>query len=479
MRGGQTLATAPCTNIAIKAGNAQISLTWTDPDDGDAIWKETIVRYKAGSAPASINDGTIAVKETTRNQYASTPLVIDSLINGTTYYISIFPKSTKGGVNTDITQIVSATPKATSVWTVKIDQNNSNPFTCCTYADAAVGMEKGSSEWDSIFGYKPCVMKDGVVVGYLNPNDFTKYKDGSAAPITDSNYDVMIEFPRMGLNISTDNPTDKIITVSLTDKVDDETFQYRAHKRGDVPKDYFYLGAYLGSLNQYSDISTGKLTSYSGVAPLTNNGLSEFITYAQRRGKGYEIMGFYQWTYIQALYVLKYGNLNSQTALGQGYVNGSSKQISGKTNAEGMNYGKPYLSVDRVKLFGLEDFWGNINQWVCGLYADNNGNLLTTTDNFGTGTSASQWEYSIDSRNTAGGGYIDRVQGNNDGGFINSTITGSATTYFSDYGAFRKNRFLYVGGNWESSNFAGIFCGYISDSASDFYTSLGSRLMYL
>lgn len=468
-----SIAPPPCTNIVVTKGNGQFSLTWTDPAaQGDNYtWKETVVRYKAGSAPTSATDGTVTVVETTRNQYASTPLTVTGLTNGVTYYISVFPKSTSGGINTDGSQIVSVTPVAQKIYTIRIDQSNSNPLTCCTYADDAVGMTKGSSEWDDIFGYKPCIMKDGVVVGYLNPNDFTRYENETLAPITDTNYDVMIEFPRMGLDISTSG---KVITVKLTDALNDSNFQYLAHKRGNVQKDYFYLGAYIGT-----DSGHG-LDSNSGFSVRINTSIADFISLAHNRGSGYEIMAFYQWTYVQALYVMKYGNLNSQEALGKGLTSSSSTQSTGVTNTQGMCYGNPNSGTDRMKLFGLEDLWGNVYQFISGLYSDSNRNLLTTTDNFGVDTSASAWEYNVSSGTTDSiGGYMVKSQGTNNGGFITKVGGGSTTTYYSDYAYLYPSNFPIVGGAWDVSDHAGVFSCYVHYSASDRSTHFGSRLMYL
>lgn len=468
-----SIAPPPCTNIVATRGNGRFSLTWTDPAaQGDNYtWKETVVRYKAGSAPTSATDGTVAVVETTRNQYTSTPLTVTGLTNGVTYYISVFPKSTSGGINTDGSQIVSVTPVAEKIYTIRIDQSNSNPLTCCTYADDAVGMTKGSSEWDDIFGYKPCIMRDGVVQGYLNPNNFTKYEDGTRAPITSTNYDVMIEFPRMGLDISTSG---KVITIKLTKAKNDSNFQYLAHKRGNTQKDYFYLGAYSATG------SSSKLGSNSGLYPLVNTSITDFINYAHNRGSGYEIMAFYQWTYVQCLYVMKYGNLNSQVALGQGYTRGSEAQSTGATNTQGMCYGNPNSGTDRMKLFGLEDLWGNVLQFISGLYSDINRNLLTTTDNFGVNTSASAWEYNVSSGTIGSvGGYMRESQGTNNGGFVTKVGSGSSTTYYSDIVLIYASKFPAVGGNWDDRNTVGVFYCDVAYLMSDSYASIGSRLMYL
>ena len=365
---------------------------------------------------------------------------------------------------------ITILPSTINVYTVQIDQSNSNPETCCTYADDAAGMTKGSSEWDTIFGYRPCIMKDGVVVGYLNPDNFAQYEDGSAAPIEEEGYDVMIEFPRRGLNISTSGD---IVTISLTNETDSENFGYYAHKRGSTSKNYFYYGAYAAY------ISSSKVYSSSGKTPTRSTSLTNFISYAQSRGSGYEIIGFYQWTYILALYVLKYGNLNSQAALGQGYTGGSSAQTTGVCNTKGMNYGNTSSSTDRVKLFGIEDMWGNIWQWMCGLYCAGN-TCYTTTNNFGTNTSSSYWENTSISTPTYGtDGYITKIQGTTLGGFIPQGFSGSSTTYFSDYGRLYSGYFPYVGGRWNNGTGAGVFYCRVDGSASDSYSYIGSRLMYL
>lgn len=379
-----------------------------------------------------------------------------------------------------LTNIIRYTPPSPKTYIIKIDQNNPDPLACCTYDGDAVGMTKGSSDWDTIFGYKPCIMRDGVVQGYLNPNDFTKYEDGTTAPITNINYDVMIEFPRMGLDISTDS--NKIITIKLTNAQNDSNFQYLAHKRGNVQKDYFYLGAYSATGYFEGSSSSGDdvvLVSNSRSVPLVDRSITDFINYAHNRGSGYEIMAFYQWTYIQALYVMKYGNLNSQAALGKGYTYGSAEQNTGATDDKGMCYGNPNISTDRVKLFGLEDLWGNVSQFISGLYSDSNKNLLTTTDNFGVSTSTDAWEYNVSSGVTDTGGYMSESQGTNNSGFVLKSSSATYHTYYSDGALLSASSFPRVGGEWDDSDYAGLFYFYVNSPAPKSYTDVGSRLMYL
>lgn len=338
-------------------------------------------------------------------------------------------------------------------------------------------MTKGSDKWDEIFGYKPCIMCEGTIKTYLRPNDFTENEDGDNTTndiedAGDDRYDVMIEFPRMGVNITTSG---SVITVSITNEPNNSKFQYRAFTKNGVVQDYLYLGAYLAS-----DEVNNKMQSISNAAPLTNISLTDAIAAAQKRGSGYDIMGFYQWTYIQCLYLLKYGNLNSQAALGKGYVSGSAKQNTGATNKKGMCYGNTSSGTDRVKLFGLEDAWGNLLQWLGGLYCDSSYNLLTKTSNFTTGTTALDYDFSTSSGLSSNmSGYMKQLQGTNGGGFVGKQTGGSSTTYWPDSGRVNASCFASVGGNWAGGDSAGLFCCYVNYDASNAHAFLGCRLMYL
>ena len=177
--------------------------------------------------------------------------------------------------------------------------------------------------------------------------------------------------------------------------------------------------------------------------------------------------------------MLKYGNLDSQTALGKGVTSASAAVNSGLANTKGMCYGST-SGTDPVKLFGLENAYGNVWQWLCGLYSDGSRNLLTTTDNFGTATAASNWEYKVSSGTSGSlGGYMSKAQGTNNGGFVGKATSGSSSTYYCDYAYLAAGNFPTVGGCWSSGDAAGVFYFYVSNSASNSYSNVGSRLMFL
>ena len=89
-------------------------------------------------------------------------------------------------------------------WSAILNLNYSNPISIVTYADRAEGMLRGWEHWkntDLCKDIRPCVLRDGVVQYYLDPDDYTKKDDGTPADITTIGDDVMVEFPFMGYKI--------------------------------------------------------------------------------------------------------------------------------------------------------------------------------------------------------------------------------------------------------------------------------------
>ena len=109
-----------------EAGDGKMTIKWTDPaatitSDGVtlATWASTTVVVKAGSYATSKDDANAAytLKVTTRNQYSSSALTVTGLTNGTTYYISFFPETTDGGINTATSQRTTGTANRITIST--------------------------------------------------------------------------------------------------------------------------------------------------------------------------------------------------------------------------------------------------------------------------------------------------------------------------------------------------------------------------
>ena len=466
-----------CMNLVARADNASVKLTWSDPENYTTTdnylveWVNTRIVRKTGGYPVDENDGTVVVTSSTKNQYKTNGYIDSGLTNNVTYYYRAFACSTDGVYNHEQVQ-ATAKPIPYKIMTVKIDLSNSNPATCGSYADNASTMSSGKdvAAWQEFFGYRPCLFKNGKVVGYLNPNDFTKFENGTTADITSGNAgDVMIQFPRRGVRIS---KSGKVITVSMTDRPNDPNFKYYAHQRGSTNKDYFYLGAYDGSL------VGANLRSLSGKTPNTNMTLADYDTYGKTNGTGYGCMGYYQWLFLQVMYLLQFkGNLNSQSTVGYGNSDGYVGN-TGRSNTKGMIYGDTSV----VKLFGIEDIWGNIYQLINNYYSDNNFHITTTTDDTITDRTKYIDQGSYGSTYETSRGCPTDCMGTTEAGFTGTygNYNGSTSTYFCDFAAFDSVRVPMVGGNNRSGDSNGLFYFYVYYSYTSSYdTNTGSRLGYL
>ena len=372
--------------------------------------------------------------------------------------------------------IVPPKPSGKYVFSYTIDSTNSNPETAVTYTGDCAGFTPAtmgdSFNWGSwadkwpFNEIKPCLVKNRAVVGYLNPNNYSEFEDGTPADIVSGDAgDCMVEFPKMYLGMSTD--AQGITTVTITNDatvegVYDDAFVYKG-------KSYskFYVGAFKGY------VFDNKLRSLSGKSPTVSETIGEFRTAAQANGEGYEQTQWYQLMLRQALYILLFKNLNSQAALGAGLTTGSKKDTGG-ANSNGVNYGSTSASV-QVKCLGIEDFWGNIYECVDGIATKNytvytaNGNYNDNCDGY---TTAKTIESIIS-------GYMSKAEGTRELGFAPLQTSGSSSTYYCDSTQLKVDSSVYVayfGGNWGNGEFAGAFTLFMNNSPSTSNYSIGARL---
>ena len=454
---------AKCMNLYAKATDTCVKLTWTDPDDisvngGTATvsWAKTVVVRKLGSFPTNETDGTIVVTSTVKNQYQSTPYE-DNITNGASYYYAAFACSSNDVYNMED---ANAIPDPYTTMTIEFYIKETPDYG--NYLDDAVNMPNGKtsdsiSAWQEFFGYKPCLFKNGQVVGYLNPNDYTKFENGTSADITSGNAgDVMVEFPRRGIKIDREvSNVGTKITVSMTNNPNADGFSYNAHRRGDVQKDYFYIGAYLASTAYDSSISGYKLRSISNATPSTAVTLANARKYAANKGTGYTETTFYQYVYLQCMYLLQFkGNTDYTNQLGTGYVATSNAYPSstGGSNTKGIVYGATEnwsgSGHTHIKLFGIEDFWGNLTYSLDGCIIRPNGYVYTATDNFSDSYTNYTNHGRVFSTDVSHSGVMKDCAGTNELGFLPISCGGSSSnelkTYFCGFNG------LALGGNYNT-----------------------------
>ena len=150
-----------------EAGNGKMTVKWTDPAatiayDGVtlATWASTTIVVKAGGYATGKDDADAAytLKVTTRNQYATTPLTVTGLTNGTTYYISFYPETTDGGINTSTSQ--RTTGKANRITIITVPSQSGT----LTY--------NGNSQSPSWTGYSSTTMTLGGTTSGTNAGSY-------------------------------------------------------------------------------------------------------------------------------------------------------------------------------------------------------------------------------------------------------------------------------------------------------------------
>lgn len=204
---------------------------------------------------------------------------------------------------------------------------------------------------------RPCLLKNGVVQYYLDPDDFSKRSDGTAADITSGNDgDVMIEFPLVYYKFyeeKSGNKTWKGCKFSLTQP--DNTYCANAYlSETGVIQQTMYMSAYEGT------VVSNKLRSLSGVEAARNT-YSSYRGYATSNGKGYQQQEWSKRVLLQSMFVMMFCNTDSQTALGIGKSEDDS--MTGTMDKKGM----VYSGSEGIKFLGIEHFWGNIVKMCDGL----------------------------------------------------------------------------------------------------------------
>ena len=374
--------------------------------------------------------------------------------------------------------------------------------------------------------------------------------------INNPDSDVMIEIPKFGYRIRRErygeesNDTYLYIEITNQDNAVDEygSYCYDAFSRlqsGDLGK--FYQGAYKGWIDNDGSIANGKLRSLPGKIPAYSKKIGEFRTVAQKRNTNSNDCHYQQATYahlvaLQCLYLIRYCDRNGQTSLGKGIVdfngngindnntassftfvtgydlasvhntgkkNGTEQPVFDSENPDitkrttgeistnnyiGMNWGGRVSGESHMKLFGIEDFWGNIWEWVDGLWTkeegeDNNTYITyysswnTYEGNATSGESVPTSFTSISSGILASAGtksgYIKNVVGNSQIGFMPTSFGGESTKYWADVGFLAAgSRVLFFGGGWDNGDYAGPFYLYANYAASDASRVIGGRLSY-
>lgn len=442
-----------------EAGSDSFVVKYTAKDNNNQILKHYLLLNGEKTDISKAVDCTNINREFT--------YTVTGLKGGTTYNVQI---EVSDGLESAKSQVLKISTASYKIYGVSVDTSNSNPANAVTYIEDAIGVTPAKNGnlngWADKWPFNEVRLvgfKAGKVTKEVNPTNKTKYTDGSAIP---ADVDVMSEIPKVYWKVTTSGNKYEI---RICNQQLDSGYKCLAHLVGGVEKDFIYIGAYLGY------IENGKLRSKSGVNPTASTTLTNFRSYARAVGTGYQLDNWYPLVLRKILYLIAYKNLDSQTALGRGNTN-SSKKNTGGTNTRGLYYGST-SATEQVCFLGIEDFYGNLYTWVDGMYY--NGNIMVTPDNKSFNDSASGYKNVGSTPNLSTYGYVKSVVKTAEGLFFPSDLSGSTSTYYSDYGNVYSGYFSLHGGSYGSDATAGAFYLHVYYSPSHSYSSLGGRLVYM
>lgn len=333
---------------------------------------------------------------------------------------------------------------------------------------------------DAFFLPRPCMLKyDGTVDYYLDPDDYTKKLDGSASNIADTSYggNAMMEWPKIYVKRVV---TDSYYEFYCSNYKADDDFVAWSNYNAKGETNHFYTPIYFGSYDGT------RLRSLSGQANMVSQTAATERARAQANGDGWDIETMADRLLICDLLVLMAKTTDTQTAFGGG-VNGASAAIApGTMNAKGLFWGSRDAKTG-VKVFGMENWWGNIWRRVVGYVVDKGTQKIKLTIGTQDGSTAEGY-------NLTGEGYVaisDATPGGSSGGFISKmkntkfgrlplTMSGSSTTYECDAAWFNNSivAVAYFGGVWLASAGVGAFFASVNNTAAAAGADIGAAPSY-
>ena len=454
-----------------------------------------VIRRSTTSYPTSETEGELFKNITANGTYMDTNVTV-----GVVYYYSAFPYTSTGAYNrseanrTSVTpnkrdylfgyDLVKATPSPTGRVTYPSDVDNA------AFTPAAMNFSTGKFNYGGWafdpgekFMPRPCMLTyAGVVDHYLNPDDYTKKVNSSASKVADTSFggNAMMEWPKIYTKRWEENG---VYHFRCSDVPQDDDWDcWCNYDRQNNQIDHFYTPIYFGSL------VSGKLRSISGAANSVSTTAANEIAYAKANGNDWYTEVLADRLLLQDLLVMMARSTECQTAFGYGRckspTSGNKTVVPGAMDTKGMFWGSDD-QTSGVKVFGMENVWGNLWRRTAGWINANGTQKVKLTRGTHDGSTAADY-------NTDGSGYISVANASPHGipgGYIDTmkteaygrlpvTANGSSSTYEADGMWFNNSQvnYAFVGGAWDRDLMVGPFCADLDNAASYSYSYRGAAL---
>lgn len=508
-----------------KKAYAKINGTWEEIAGGGGGETKTVLNVTTTSFQGKTVTATIDGGETLTKTFSSVGTAQFNLKYVGTYVLSC-DGYTMGVVNETLGSVLNVEfNRIINIYGFHIDGGLSNPddmvsynvqydgkdvlnknFTPCYMNFTMNKFEYGS--WKSVLDEwlcpRPCLLaQNGTVFRYLNENDYTKDVDGNdvTAYLTGTTglYNAMCEWGKNGnkiwYKIVPDVGTDESATIYIADNQADSGFVcWSFYDCNNNIADHFYTRIYEGVLKD------GKLRSISGYQPTHSNTYVNEVSYANAMNTDTSNPIWYtgvtaDWILVSLLLIMISKSTNSQAKFGLGNSNSYvenpainyNKIAGGTMNTKGMFWGSKVSDrshLNGVKVFGMENWWGNILDRVSGEVLNKTNRMIKLTYGTADGTTVRGYNDTGNGYKNIGvtpsgthGGYISKMTFNPNG-IHPKVASGSETTYYCDGLWFNTSQVnvALTGGNQSANSRYGCFYLDLSRVSSDAIWYIGASL---
>ena len=453
----------------------------------------TVNRKGNGTITATSNNTSVA-KIKSINQ--STGVVTVESVNDTTGTAKITVKVAEGTnykAASDTTVNVTATFRE-YLYGFDLTIADSNPATRVTYPSDVEnsGFAKAVMNFGGAFSYgswpstpgekfmpRPCMLRfNGTVDYYLNPNDYTKKADGTTSDVANMNYggNAMMEWPKIYVKRWESNGVYHFRCSDM--KVDSDYECWSNYDKNNKEIPHFYTPIFFGSKD-----GSNRLRSISGQSNFVSNTAQTEVTYAKNNGADIwytEVLSDRE--LVNDLLTMMFKSTDLQATAGYGVCSASAAIAPGSMNTKGLFWGAGD-KTSGVKVFGMENWWGNIFRRIAGWCISGGTQKVKLTRGTKDGTTVGDYNFDGNGYKTISGvnltrsGYISKMKTEPFGRFP-MEANGSTTTFEADqvWADSGNGYYAYVGGRWGVDLVCGPFCAGLYDVPSYADTGIGAAL---
>ena len=453
----------------------------------------TVNRKGNGTITATSNNTSVA-KIKSINQ--STGVVTVESVNDTTGTAKITVKVAEGTnykAASDTTVSVTATFRE-YLYGFDLTIADSNPATRVTYPSDVEnsGFAKAVMNFGGAFSYgswpstpgekfmpRPCMLRfNGTVDYYLNPNDYTKKADGTTSDVANMNYggNAMMEWPKIYVKRWESNGVYHFRCSDM--KVDSDYECWSNYDKNNKEIPHFYTPIFFGSKD-----GSNRLRSISGQSNFVSNTAQTEVTYAKNNGADIwytEVLSDRE--LVNDLLTMMFKSTDLQATAGYGVCSASAAIAPGSMNTKGLFWGAGD-KTSGVKVFGMENWWGNIFRRIAGWCISGGTQKVKLTRGTKDGTTVGDYNFDGNGYKTISGvnltrsGYISKMKTEPFGRFP-MEANGSTTTFEADqvWADSGNGYYAFVGGYWNDDLLCGPFYANLYYEPSSTSTNLGAAL---